>query len=75
MKRRGTKLLILLLAAAIAWQLGLLAEGLTVQLQEARALEQSIAAVRGDIADLNAQPSTTPISILQRSTRIMRAFT
>lgn len=55
MKRGGTKLLILLLAAAIAWQLGLLAEGLTVQVQEAQALEQSIAAVRGDIADLNAQ--------------------
>ena len=55
MKYGGTKLLILLLAAAIAWQLGLLAEGLTAQVQEAQALEQSIAAVRGDIADLNAQ--------------------
>ena len=55
MKYGGTRLLILLLAAAIAWQLGLLAERLTAQVQEAQALEQSIAAVRGDIADLNAQ--------------------
>ena len=52
MKRGGKKLLVMLLAAAIA---GLLAESLTAQVQEAQALEQSIAAVQGDIADLEAQ--------------------
>ena len=52
MKRGGKKLLVMLLAAAIAWQL---AESLTAQVQEAQALEQSIAAVQGDIADLEAQ--------------------
>ncbi len=55
MKRGGKKLLVMLLAAAIAWQLRLLAESLTAQVQEAQALEQSIAAVQGDIADLEAQ--------------------
>ena len=55
MKRGGKKLLVMLLAAAIAWQLGLLAESLTAQVQEAQALEQSIAAVQSDITDLEAQ--------------------
>lgn len=55
MKRIGKKLLAILLAAAVAWQLGLLAVTLTVQAQEAQALDQAIAAVQGDIADLNVQ--------------------
>ena len=55
MKRGGTKLLAMLLAAAIAWQLGLLAASLTAQVQEAQALDRAIAAAQADIADLNAQ--------------------
>ena len=57
MKHGGTKLLILLLTAAIAWQLGTLAVSLTSKMQEAQALDQSIAAVQNDIAALTRRIS------------------
>lgn len=57
MKHGGTKLLILLLTAAIAWQLGTLAASLTSKMQEAQALDQSITAVQNDIAALTRRIS------------------
>mgnify|MGYP002519375742 FL=1 len=55
MKHGGTKLLILLLTVAIAWQLGTLAASLRSKMQEAQALDQSITAVQNDIAALTRQ--------------------
>ena len=71
MKHGGTKLLILLLTAAIAWQLGTLAASLTAKMQEAQALDQSIAAVQNDIAALTrriyaAQAPTTEADALRQ---------
>lgn len=71
MKHGGTKLLILLLTAAIAWQLGTLAALLTSKMQEAQALDQSITAVQNDIAALTrridaAQAPTTEADALWR---------
>ena len=71
MKHGGTKLLILLLTAAIAWQLGTLAASLTSKRQEAQALDQSITAVQNDIAALTrridaAQAPTTEADALRR---------
>lgn len=55
MKRRGKKLLVILLAVAIAWQLGTLAASLTFQVQTAQALDQAIAEAQADVAVLEAQ--------------------
>ena len=71
MKHRGTKLLILLLTAATAWQLGMLAASLTSKMQEAQALDQSITAVQNDIAALTrridaSQAPTTEADALRR---------
>ncbi len=71
MKNGGTKLLILFLTAAIAWQLGVLAASLTSRMQEAQALDQSITAVQNDIAALTqrinaAKVPTTESNALRR---------
>ena len=71
MKHRGTKLLILLLTAATAWQLGMLAASLTSKMQEAQALDQSITAVQNDIATLTrridaSQAPETEADMLRR---------
>lgn len=71
MKHRGTKLLILLLTAATAWQLGMLAASLTSKMQEAQALDQSITAVQNDIAALTrridaSQAPATETDMLRR---------
>ena len=71
MKHRETKLLILLLTAATAWQLGMLAASLTSKMQEAQALDQSITAVQNDIAALTrridaSQAPATEADMLRR---------
>lgn len=71
MKYRGTKLLILLLTAATAWQLGTLAASLTSKMQEAQALDQSITTVQNDIAALTrridaAQAPATEADMLRQ---------